>query len=108
MIVTQPYGGGVRWHCTECDLSTMIGGTVPSINWTNGVPPKFCSRCEQHHEYRVKLDISLLLPEGNSARVREMIKARKIELESVIARVLNARDSKINEYTARPFKGGNP
>ena len=105
MIITQPYGGGVRWHCTECDLSTMIGGTVPSINWTNGPPPKFCSRCEQHHEYRVKLDISLLLPEDNSARVKELVLARKTQLESAIAHVLNARDSQLNECTARPLGG---
>ena len=83
----------------------MFGGNVPAINWTNGPAPKVCSRCEPHKEYHVKLELQLLLPEDNEARVREAIDIRKEQIAKAIRETLNGRDAKLNKWTARAFKG---
>ena len=102
MIKTEAYGGGVRWHCTNCDTNkTSPGSTIPHIYWTAGKPPKVCQHCEPHKEYHIKLDFQVLLPEENEARVREIIDKAKIELAGAIRLVLGGRDAKLNKWTAR-------
>ena len=107
MIKTEPYGGGIRWHCTNCDLLKHSPGfTVPTISWTNGKPPLVCSRCEPHKEYHVKLDLQILLPEENAAKVREAIDKAKLDLAHAARLILNGKDAKLNNWTARAFRGG--
>lgn len=106
MIKTEPYGGGVRWHCTDCDKGQMFGGTVASIQWTNGKPPEVCPKCDPHKEYRIKLDFSVLLPYRNSALVREAIEKAKGDLAGAIRICLDSRDTKLNSCTARPLRIG--
>lgn len=107
MIKTEPYGGGTRWHCTNCDTNVQIPGhTIRGISWTNSKPPEVCPRCEPHQEYHIKLDLQILLPEGNAAKVRETIDKAKLDLACAVRLILNGRDSKLNNWTARAFRRG--
>jgi hypothetical protein len=111
MIKTESYGGGTRWHCTNCDQGHMFGGTIASINWTNGTTPGHCPRCEPQKEYRVKLELSILLPETHSNTVREAIEYHSDAIAEAV-RVILARkskscvgDAKLDKYTVSPKKG---
>ena len=101
MIKTETYGGGVRWHCTECNKGQMFGGTVPSINWTNSPPPKTCPKCNPHKEYHIKLDFNVLLPEANAAKVREAIEKAQRDLAGALRICLDARDARLNNWSAK-------
>ena len=46
MIKSESYGGGVRWHCTECDQLYSEHGLL-TIHYTNSKPPAECSRCDE-------------------------------------------------------------
>jgi len=46
MIKVENYGAGVRWHCTDCDITKNEYG-LSTINWTNSKPPAECTRCEE-------------------------------------------------------------
>ena len=107
MIKTGPYGGGIRWHCTNCDTNVEIPNhRIRGISWTNGKPPLVCSRCEPHQEYHVQLDLQILLPEENAAKVRETIAKAKLDLAYAARLILNGKDAKLNKWTASVFKGG--
>ena len=104
-IKSECYGpagqGGVRWHCTECDKGQMFGGTVASINWTNGPPPKVCPKCNPHKEYHIKLDFNILLPLKNAARVREAIDKAKHDLAGALRICLEGRDAQLTKWSVR-------
>jgi len=100
MIKVENYGGGIRWHCTNCDTNASVpGSTIKHISWTNGPAPKFCTRCEPHQEYTVMLDLSLLLPHGNTSRVREAITRDKELIAQAVVKALEGRDGKLNFST---------
>lgn len=52
MIVSERYGGGHRWYCTNCDKGH--NGWLSTIQWTNSKPPEFCKRC---NPLDIQLDI---------------------------------------------------
>lgn len=41
MIKSERYGGGLRWHCTNCDVQRYPA----TIMWWNSYPPSFCQKC---------------------------------------------------------------
>ncbi|MDB4490091.1 hypothetical protein N9045_01105 [bacterium] len=46
MIVAERYGGGHRWHCTDCDKpDKRFYHSRPMIMWWNSYPPPCCRRC---------------------------------------------------------------
>jgi len=50
-IRIENYGGGVRWHCTNCDRkSSSPGSHLPVIQYTNSPPPLWCERCATEAE----------------------------------------------------------
>lgn len=45
-VIQENYGGGVRWHCSRCDLkSSSPGFNFACIQWWNEKGPLFCKRC---------------------------------------------------------------
>jgi len=39
-LVVEHYGGGLRYHCPECDVQCSADtGHMPTASWTNGAPP---------------------------------------------------------------------
>ena len=55
MIKTECYGGGTRWHCTNCD--TGYNGYISTISWTNGPTPAACKRCTKIEPDDGKIEI---------------------------------------------------
>ena len=110
MIKTESYGGGTRWHCTKCDTNVTIAGhKFRGIRWTNGTTPAHCSRCEPCREYRIKLELSILLPEDHSNKVREAIEDHADNIAAAVSTVLGRKscvgDAKLDKYTVSPKKG---
>jgi len=41
--ITQPYGGGTRYACPNCDVRRNDYG-IPFVSWTNGhITRRFCN-----------------------------------------------------------------
>lgn len=46
--VTQPYGGGTRYHCPICNVRKNEYG-IPMVSWTNGHSHRrFCNNKVKH------------------------------------------------------------
>lgn len=46
MIISENYGGGVRWYCDRCDVTVNEHGRF-MVQWTNSASPKQCDRCDE-------------------------------------------------------------
>jgi hypothetical protein len=66
MIKSERYGGGHRWYCTDCDVTTGFYAR-PTISWVNSTPPEFCSKCimKNPHSLLMKLKMTLAAKHGD-------------------------------------------
>jgi len=50
--LTQPYGGGTRYHCPQCDVRRNEYG-IPMVGWTNGhTHQRFCNNIVIHKTHK--------------------------------------------------------
>ena len=99
MIRSENYGGGVRWHCTECDTNVSVPGShIPHISWTNGPPPAHCRRCTPTRECKLTLKLDVLLPVATWGQARDHVGHQQDTLEIAILNALKALDINLTDY----------